>query len=153
MKSEFQSVGKIREIVFDNDDFFDQGRMIKNLDRLVYAWGKELVQKKYIDQVPFSDDEWFQFLDMDIYWGDLKDQWEYYIVGCLIFFVQLRADIRRDFLLQPDYIRGQRLSRWLGKLRHYMNPLLRSLVTEFCLCYSMILEKKPIRVRYSEIAG
>jgi hypothetical protein len=59
MKSEAQSVGKIREIVFDNDDFFDQEKMIKNLDRLVYAWGQELVQKKYIDQIPFSDDEWF----------------------------------------------------------------------------------------------
>ncbi|MBC8466303.1 MAG: hypothetical protein ISR61_00070 [Desulfobacteraceae bacterium] len=153
MKSEFQSVGKIREIVFDNDDFFDQEKMIKNLDRLVYAWGQELVQKKYIEQIPLSDDEWIRFLDMDIYWGDLNDQWDHYIVGCLIFFVKLRADIKRDFLLQPDYIRGQRLSRWLGKLRHYMNPLLRNLVTEFCLCYSMILEKKPIKVRYSEIAG
>ena len=46
MKSEAQSVVKIREIVFDNDDFFDQEKMIKNLDRLVYAWGLELVLEK-----------------------------------------------------------------------------------------------------------
>ena len=152
MKPADQSTVKIREIVFDNDDFFDQEKMIKKLDRLIHAWGQELVQKEHMDQSSLSDDEWFQFLDMDIYWGDLRDQWEHYVVGCLIFFVQLRADIRRDFLLQPDYIRGQRLSRWLGKLRHYMNPLLKDIVTEFCLCYSMILEKKPIKVRYSEIA-
>ena len=151
MKSEDQSLVNSREIVFDNDDFFDQEKMIKKLDQLIHAWGQELVQKQYIDQIPDSDDEWFQFLDMDIYWGDLKDKWEHYVVGCLIFFVLLRADIRRDFLIQPDYIRGQRLSRRLDKLRHYMNPLLRDVVTKFCLCYSMILERKPIKVRYNEI--
>jgi hypothetical protein len=144
---------KIREIVFSNDDFFDKERVIQKIDGLIHAWGQELVQKGYIEKMPLSDDEWLTFLDMDIYWGDLKDQWEHYIVGCLIFFVPLRSDIKRDFLLQPDYIRGQRLSRWLGKLQHYMNPLLKNVVTEFCLCYSMILEKKPIKVRYSEIAG
>lgn len=151
MKSQDQSLVNIREIVFDNDDFFDQEKMIKKLDQLIHAWGQELVQKQYIDQIPDSDDEWFQFLDMDIYWGDLKDNWEHYVVGCLIFFVLLRADIRRDFLIQPDYIRGQRLSRRLDKLRHYMNPLLRDVVTKFSLCYSMILERKPIKVRYNDI--
>ena len=151
MKPADQSTIKIREIVFDNDDFFDKEKMIKKLDRLIHAWGQELVQKEHMDQIPLSDDEWLKFLDMDIYWGDLRDQWEHYVVGCLIFFVMLRADIKRDFLLQPDYIRGQRLSRWLGKLRHYMNPLLRNVVTEFCLCYSMILERKPIKVRYSKL--
>ncbi len=154
MKSEAQlAANKIREIVFDNGDFFDQGKMINKLDLLIHAWGKELVQKGYADQIPLSDDEWFRFLDMEIYWGDLNDQWDHYIVGCLIFFVMLRADIKRDFLLQPDYIRGQRLSRWLGKLRHYMNPLLKDIVTEFCLCYSMILERKPIKVRYNEFTN
>lgn len=152
MKPVDPSAIKIREIVFDNGDFFDQRRMINKLDVLIHAWGQELVQKGYMDQIPLSDDEWIQFLEMDIYWGDLHDQWEHYIVGCLIFFIRLRADIKRDFLLQPDYIRGQRLSRWLGKLSHYMNPLLKNIITEFCLCYSMILEKKPIKVRYSEIA-
>jgi len=151
MKSEAQlAANKIREIVFDNGDFFDQGKMINKLDLLIHAWGQELVQKGYADQIPLSDDEWLRFLDMEIYWGDLNDQWDHYIVGCLIFFVMLRADIKRDFLLQPDNIRGQRLSRWLGKLLHYMNPLLRDIVTEFCLCYSMILERKPIKVRYIE---
>jgi len=144
---------KIREIVFDTDDFFDKERIIQKFDGLIHVWGQELVQKGYADQMPASDDEWLKFLDMDIYWGDLKDQWEHYIVGCLIFFVMLRADIKRDFLLQPDYIRGQRLSRWLGKLPHYMNPLLRDVITKFCLCYSMILDKEPIKVRYSEITG
>ena len=154
MKSEAQlAANKIREIVFDNGDFFDQGKMINKLDLLIHAWGQELVQKGYADQIPLSDDEWHRFLDMEIYWGDLNDQWDHYIVGCLIFFVMLRADIKRDFLLQPDYIRGQRLSRWLGKLRHYMNPLLKDIVTEFCLCYSMILERKPIKIRYSEFTN
>ncbi len=47
---------------------------------------------------------------MDIYWGDLNNQWEHYLVACLIFFVLLREDIKRDFLLTTDYIRAQRLS-------------------------------------------
>jgi hypothetical protein len=141
----------IRQIVFDEDSFFDQEKMIKKLDKLIHAWGRELVQKKYIDEIPDSDDAWLRFLDMDIYWGDLKDEWERYVVGSLIFFVLLRSDIKRDFLLQPDYIRGQRLSRWLGRLRHYMTPLLRAVVTKFCLCYSMILDKEFIKVRYNGI--
>jgi len=144
---------KIREIVFDIDDFFDKERIMQKSDRLIHAWGQELVIKGYANQIPISDDEWLKFLDMDIYWGDLQDEWEHYIVGCLIFFVMLRADIKRDFLLQPDYIRGQRLSRWLGKLSHYMNPLLRGVITKFCLCYSMISDKEPIKVRYGEITG
>jgi len=151
MKSGNESFVNIRQIVFDKDVFFDQEKMIKKLDQLIHAWGQELVQKKYIDEIPDSDDAWLRFLDMDIYWGDLKDQWEHYVVGCLIFFVMLRADIKRDFLLQPDYIRGQRLRRWLGRLRHYELPLLRDVVTKFCLCYSMILDKEPIKVRYNEI--
>ena len=125
--------------------------MIKKLDRLIDAWGKELVQYQFIDDIPITDEVWLKLLEQDIYWGDLKNQWEHYIVGCLIFFVLLRADIRRDFLLQPDYIRGQRLSRWLWRLRHYLTPLSRDVVTKFCLCYSMILEKDPIKVRYYEI--
>ena len=124
--------------------------MLRKLDFLINAWGRELAKKGYLEQIPISDSEWIQFLDREIYWGDLKDQWDHYIVGCLIFFVMLRSDIRRDFLLQPDYIRGQRLSRRLFKLGHYMNPLLRNTVTEFCLCYSMIMERKPIKVRYME---
>jgi hypothetical protein len=121
------------------------------LDQLIRAWGQELIQGRYIDEIPHSDDAWLRFLEMDIYWGDLKNQWEHYVVGCLLFFVMLRADIKRDFLLQPDYIRGQRLSRWLSRLRHYMTPLLKDVVTKFCLCYSMILERKPIKVRYNEL--
>jgi hypothetical protein len=151
MKSANESLVNIREIVFYKDIFFDQEKMIKKLDQLIHAWGRELVQKKYIDEIPDSDDAWLRFLDMDIYWGDLKDEWEHYVVGSLIFFVLLRSDIKRDFLLQPDYIRGQRLSRWLGRLRHYMTPLLRGVVTKFCLCYAMILDKEPIKVRYNEI--
>jgi hypothetical protein len=151
MKSEDPSLMKIREIVFDQDDFFDQGKMIKKLDHLIHAWGQELFQNQYIDNIPDSDEAWIKVLEMDVYWGDLKNQWEHYIVSCLIFFVLLRADIKRDFLLQPDYIRGQRLSRWLGRLRHYQTPLSKDIVTKFCLCYSMIQEKKPIKVRYNEI--
>jgi len=151
--SDPSATGKLSELTFTEDDFLDQDDMLKKLDFLINAWGRELVRRGYMEQVPISDSEWTQFLDMDIYWGDLKDQWDHYTVGCLIFFVMLRSDIRRDFLLQPDYIRGQRLSRCLDKLRHYMNPLLRNLVTDFCLCYSMILEKKSITVRYMEATG
>lgn len=151
MKSEDPPLLKIREIVFDQNDFFDQGNMIKKLNHLIHAWGQELLQNQYIDHIPDSDEAWLKVLEMDVYWGDLKNEWEHYIVGCLIFFVLLRADIKRDFLLQPDYIRGQRLSRWLGRLRHYQTPLSKDVVTKFCLCYSMILERKPIKVRYNEI--
>ena len=151
MNSEDLSLINIREVVFDPDDFFDQEKMIHKLDQLIQAWGQELIHHQHIDQIPESDEAWLKILDMDIYWGDLKNQWEHYIVACLIFFVLLRADIKRDFLLQPDYIRGQRLSRWLGRLRHYQTTLSKDIVTKFCLCYSMILEKKPRKVRYSEI--
>jgi len=143
--------GKLRELVFQDADFLDQEEMIGKLDFLINAWGCELAQRGYLKQFPLSDGEWMKFLNMDIYWGDLEDQWDHYVVGCLIFFVMLRSDIRRDFLLQPDYIRGQRLNRWLEKLRHYMNPLLRKTVTEFCMCYSMIMKKTPIRVRYNDL--
>ena len=151
MKPDVQTPMTIREIVFDQDDFFNQEKMIQKLDRVIHAWGQELVQNQYIDHIPGSDEAWLKVLDMDIYWGDLKNQWEHYIVSCLIFFVLLRADIKRDFLLQPDYIRGQRLSRWLGRLRRYQTPLSKDVVTKFCLCYSMILERKPIKLRYNEI--
>ena len=150
MNSEDLSLTTIREIVFDPDDFLDQEKMIHKLDQLIQAWGQELIHNQHIDHIPESDEAWLEVLDMEIYWGDLKNQWEHYVVACLIFFVLLRADIKRDFLLQPDYIRGQRLSRWLGRLRHYQTPLSKDIVTKFCLCYSMILEKKPIKVRYSE---
>ena len=151
MKAEDPSLMKIREIVFDPDDFFDPEKMIEKLDHLIDAWGQELFQNQYIDHIPDADEAWLKVLDVDIYWGDLKNQWEHYLVSCLIFFVLLRADIKRDFLLQPDYIRGQRLSRWLGRLRHYQTPLSKDIVTKFCICYSMIQEKKPIKVRYNEL--
>ena len=151
MNTEDLSRINIREIVFDQDDFFDQEKMIHKLDLLIHAWGRELIQNQHIDDIPDTDEAWLKVLDMDIYWGDLKSQWEHYVVGCLIFFVLLRADIKRDFLLQPDNIRGQRLSRWLERLRHYQTPLSKDIVTKFCLCYSMILERKPIKVRYNEL--
>lgn len=151
MNSEDLSLMDIRTIVFDPDDFFDQEKMIQKLDRLIQAWGRELGHNKHIDDIPETDEAWLTLLDRDIYWGDLNTQWEHYVVACLIFFVLLRADIKRDFLLQPDYIRGQRLSRWLGRLRHYQTPLSKDIVTKFCLCYSMIMERKPIKVRYNEV--
>ena len=151
MNSENLSLMNIRTIVFDQDDFFDQDKMIYKLDHLIQAWGQELIHNQHIDAIPDTDEAWLKVLDMDIYWGDLKDQWEHYVVACLIFFVLLRADIKRDFLLQPDYIRGQRLSRWLVRLRHYQTSLSKDIVTKFCLCYSMIMERKPIKVRYREV--
>jgi hypothetical protein len=151
MNSEDLSLMNIRALVFDPDDFFDQEIMIHKLDQLIQAWGQELIHHQHIEDIPDSDEAWLQVLDMDIYWGDLKNQWEHYVVACLIFFVLLRADIKRDFLLQPDYIRGQRLSRWLGRLKHYQTPLSKDIVTRFCLCYSMILERKSIKVRYNEL--
>jgi hypothetical protein len=59
MKSANESLVNIRQIVFDEDIFFDQEKMIKKLDQLIHAWGRELVQKKYIDEIPDSDD-WFK---------------------------------------------------------------------------------------------
>ncbi len=150
MNTEDLSLAKIRTIVFDQDDFFDQEKMINKLDHLINAWGQELLQNKHIDDIPDTDEAWLKILDMDIYWGDLNNQWEHYLVACLIFFVLLREDIKRDFLLTTDYIRAQRLSRWLGRLKHYQTPLSKDIVTKFCLCYSMRLERKPIKVRYSE---
>ncbi len=151
VNSEELSYMNIREIVFDPDDFLDQEKMIQKLDLLIHAWGQELIQYKHIDDIPDTDEAWLKILEMDIHWSDLNSQWEHYVVGCLIFFLLLRSDIKRDFLLQPDYIRGQRLSRWLGRLRHYQTPLSKDIVTKFCLCYSMIMEKKPIKVRYNDI--
>ena len=151
MTPQTQSPVNLREIVFDVDSFFDQEKMIEKLDQLIDAWGQELLHKRYIDAIPDSDDAWLKTLDTDLHWDDLKDQWDHYVTGGLIFFVLLRADIKRGFLLQPDNIRGQRLSRWLWHLKHYMTPLLKDIVTKFCLCYSMILERKPIIVRYNEL--
>ncbi len=73
MKSKDAAPVRLSEIVFNTDDFFDKEKMIKKLDRLILAWGKELVQKQYIDKIPDSDDAWRRFLDREIYWGDLKD--------------------------------------------------------------------------------
>jgi hypothetical protein len=151
MNPEDLSLMDIRTVVFDPDDFFNQEIMIQKLDRLIEAWGRELIHNEHIDDMPETGDAWLSVLDRDIYWGDLNTQWEHYVVACLIFFVSLRADIERDFLLQPDHIRGQRLNRWLEKLRRYQMPLSRDVVTKFCMCYSMIMEKKTIKVRYNEI--
>jgi hypothetical protein len=151
MNSEDLSLMDIRTIVFDPDDFLDQKKMILKLDHLIQAWGRELIRNQHIDDIPETDEAWMKVLDRDIYWGDLNSQWEHYVVACLIFFVLLRADIKRDFLLQPDAVRGQRLSHWLEKLRHYQTPLSKDIVTRFCMCYSMIMEKKPIKVRYNEV--
>ena len=151
MKSHLSSAPKIAQLVFEEDDLFDQERMVDKLDFLIHAWGHELLQKGYMDKTPSTDDDWIRFLDMEVYWRDLKEPWDHYLVGCLIFFVQLRADIKRDFLLQPDSIRGQKLGWRLHKLRRYISPLLRNLITAFCLCYSTVSERKPITVRFTEI--
>jgi hypothetical protein len=151
MNSEDPSRMDIRTIVFDPDDFFDQEKMIAKLDLLIHAWGRELIHNHHLEEIPESDEAWLKVLDRDIYWGDLNNQWEHHVVACLIFFVSLRADIQRDFLLQPDVIRGQRLGRWLEKLRRYQTPLSRDVVTKFCLCYSMIMERKAIKVRYNNV--
>jgi hypothetical protein len=151
MKSETQPFGIMRTIQFEPDDFFDQDKMLNKLDRLILAWGEELRRGQYIDHLPGSDEAWLKVLGRDIYWKDLKDPWDCYLAGCLIFFVLLRSDIKEsEFLLQPDNIRGQRLQRWLPRTKHYLTPLSQDIITEFCLCYSMILEKKPIKVRYKE---
>ncbi len=84
MKSEDLSLVNIREIIFDQDDFFDKEKMILKLDHLIHAWGQELIQNQHIDDIPDSDEAWLKLLGMDIYWGDLKNQWEHYVVGSLI---------------------------------------------------------------------
>jgi len=72
MNSEDLSLIKIREIVFDQDDFFDKEKMILKLDHLIHAWGQELIQNQHIDDIPDSDEAWLKLLGMDIYWGDKK---------------------------------------------------------------------------------
>ena len=150
MKSENQSHEFIRELRFESDEFFDQKTLIDKLDQLIQAWGEELLRNHHIDKIPDSEYAWLEVLERDIYWKDLEDQWDFYLVGCLIFFVMMREDIRRDFLLQPYNVQGQRLERWLRRLQRYMTPLSREVVTQFCLCYSLSQERKPIRVRYKE---
>jgi hypothetical protein len=151
MNSEDMSQMDIRTMVFDPDDLFNREEMIRKLDHLIHAWGRELIHNRHLDHLPETDEAWLSVLNRDIYWSDLNTQWELYVVACLIFFVSLRADIKRDFLLQPDPIRGQRLNHWLERLRHYQTALSRDIVTKFCLCYSMVMEKKPIKVRYNHI--
>jgi hypothetical protein len=150
MKSENQSHEFIRELRFESDEFFDQKRMIEKLDQLIQAWGKDLLRNHHIDEIPDSENAWLEVLERDIDWKDLANQWDCYVVGCLVFFVPMREDIKRDFLLQPYNVQGQRLERWLRRLQRYMMPLSREVVTQFCLCYSLSGERKPIRVRYKE---
>ena len=140
----------IREVRFESDDFFDQERMTKKLDHLIQAWGGELLRNGHIDAIPGSEYAWLEALERDIYLKDLKDQWDLYLVSCLIFFVLMREDIKRDFLLQPYNVVGQRLERWLQRQHRYVTPLSRDVITQFCLCYSLSAERKPIRVRYKE---
>ena len=150
MTSENQSHEFIRELRFESDEFFDQKRMIEKLDQLIQAWGEELLRNQYIDKIPDSEYAWLEVLERDIDWKDLENQWDCYVAGCLVFFVMLREDIKRDFLLQPYNVQGQRLERWLRRSHRYMTPLSREVVTQFCLCYSLSGERKPIRVRYKE---
>jgi hypothetical protein len=150
MNSERQSREFIREIRFESGDFFDQKRMVEKLDQLIQAWGGELLRNGYIDKIPDSEYAWFQALEHDIYGKDLRNQWDYYLVSCLIFFVLMREDIKRDFLLQPYNVLGQRLERWLQRQHRYVTPLSRDVITQFCLCYSLSGERNPIRVRYKE---
>lgn len=150
MNSENLSREFIRELRFESDDFFDQKRMIEKLDQLIQAWGNELLRNHYIDEIPDSEHAWLEVLEHDVYWKDLRNQWDYYLVSCLMFFVLMREDIKRDFLLQPYNVLGQRLERWLNRQHRYITPLSRDVITQFCLCYSLSGERKPIRVRYKE---
>jgi hypothetical protein len=150
MTSENQSLEFIREIRFESDDFFDQQKMLEKLERLIQAWGAELLRNHYIEEIPDSEYAWLEAMERDIHWKDLKNQWDFYLVGSLIFFVLMREDIKRGFLLQPYNVQGQRLERWLRRLNRYTTPLSREVATQFCLCYSLSQERKPIRVRYKE---
>ena len=107
MKSENQAGEFIREIRFESDDFYNREIMIDKLGRLIGAWGEDLLRNRHIDHVPDSESDWLYILERDIYGGDLHNQWDFYLVCCLIFFVLLQADIERDFLLQPYNVQGQ----------------------------------------------
>lgn len=150
MNSENKPLEMIREVRFENDDFFDQKIMIAKLDQLIQAWGGELLRNGHIDAIPGTEHAWFEALEHEIHIKDLIDQWDLYLVSCLIFFVLLREDIKRDFLVQPYNVLGQRLERWLRRQHRYATPLSRDVITQFCLCYSLSGERKPIRVRYKE---
>lgn len=150
MNSENMPIEMIREVRFESDDFFDQKIMIEKLDQLIQAWAGDLLRNGYIDAIPGSEHAWLEALEHDIHLNDLKNQWDHYLVSCLIFFVLLRGDIKRDFLVQPYNVLGQRLERWLRRQHRYVTPLSRDVITQFCLCYSLSAERKPIRVRYKE---
>jgi hypothetical protein len=150
MNPENKPIEFIREVRFESDDFFDQKRMTAKLDQLIQAWGGELLRNGYINEIPDSEHAWFEALGPGIDWKELRDQWDRYLVSCLIFFVLLREDIKRDFLLQPYNVIGQRLERWLKRQHRYATPLSKDVITQFCLCYSLSGERKPIRVRYKE---
>jgi len=150
MNSENKPIEMIREVRFESSDFFDQKIMIAKLDQLIQAWGGELLRNGQIDAIPGSEHAWLEVLEREIHSKDLQNQWDLYLVSCLIFFVLLREDIKRDLLVQPYNVLGQRLERWLRRQHRYVTPLSRDVITQFCLCYSLSGERKPIRVRYKE---
>jgi len=150
MNSENKPIEMIREVRFESSDFFDQKIMIAKLDQLIQAWGGELLRNGQIDAIPGSEHAWLGVLEREIHSKDLQNQWDLYLVSCLIFFVLLREDIKRDLLVQPYNVLGQRLERWLRRQHRYVTPLSRDVITQFCLCYSLSGERKPIRVRYKE---
>lgn len=150
MKPEDQPQAFIREICFESDAFFNQNVMVEKLDQLIRAWGEDLLRNRHIEKIPDSEYAWLEVLERDIEWKAIENQWDCYLVGCLVFFVLMREDIRRDFLIQPYNVQGHRLERWLRRLKRFMTPLARVVVSQFCLCYSLCGERKPIRVRYKE---
>jgi len=52
MNSENMPFEMIREVRFENDDFFDQKIMIEKLDQLIQAWAGDLFRNGYIDAIP-----------------------------------------------------------------------------------------------------
>jgi hypothetical protein len=114
MTSENKPLEFIRDLCFDRDDFFDQQKMIDKLDQLILAWGKDLLRSQYIDRIPDSESAWLEVLERDIYWKDLKNQWDFYLVGCLVFFVLMREDIKGIFCCSLITSRGKDSSDGCG---------------------------------------
>lgn len=152
MKSASDASMKMREMVFQENDYFNEEKMVHKLDFLIQALAAELHHKKYIDQIPNTEEGWSKLFETQFGLNEIrKEDWEAYVAGGLKFFLELKRSIKQsEFLKQNDIYRSYRFLHWKSGLRPYWNPLLERLLLEFYKTYCMILEIKQIRVKYME---
>ena len=132
---------KVREIIFYENDYFDEAKMINKLDNLIEAFATELHQKTLIEQIPDTEEGWTQLFKKEFGLNDIKEGWEAYAAGSLKFFLELKQSIlHSDFLKENDIYRSYRFLNWKAGLKAYWNPLLEKLMMEFYKTYCMILD-------------